>query len=56
MQLSPDSGSTVDDAIAELGRVIPLEALRSILDDRERRQLRRDHIRRRIEMLEAAAE
>jgi hypothetical protein len=37
-----------------LDRVIPLEALRSIRDDRERRQLRRDHIRRRIEMLEAA--
>jgi transcriptional regulator of met regulon len=55
MQLSPDTG-TVESAIAELTRVIPLEALRSIRDDRERRQLRRDHIRRRIEMLEAAVD
>ncbi len=53
MQFYPDSGMT-DEAIKELERAIPLEALRSIYTDREQRQVRRDHIRRRREMLEAA--
>ncbi len=52
MQLCTDGGD-IDTAIRELERVVPLDALRAIRDDREEGQVRRDHVRRRIEMLEA---
>jgi hypothetical protein len=54
MQLSPDSGN-IDDAIKELQREIPIEALWSILQDRKRRHKKYKHVQRHRELLKAGA-
>jgi hypothetical protein len=54
MQLTPDSGLT-DEAIKELQREIPLEALWSVLQDRKQRHQKYKHVRRQIELLKAQA-
>jgi hypothetical protein len=54
MQLTPDHGN-IDDAIKELEREVPLEALWSVLHDRKSRRKKYKHVRRQIELIKAEA-
>ena len=52
MQFSPDHGD-IDEAIAELERVIPLAALRNVFDNRKKRHKKRKHVMRAMKLLRA---